>query len=76
MDDSHIISLAHIVHKQVYYQVNTIDTIIYRYIAICIWGRSMQLISELGVKNDTKTDISDEWMIATPFPWPTSFRSK
>ena len=68
MDDSHIISLAHIVHKQVYYHVNTIDTIIYRYIEICIWGRSIQLISEIDLKNDTKTEISDEWMIATSFP--------
>ena len=59
MDDSHIISLAHVVQKQVYHQVSTIDTIIYRYIAICTWAASIQHMSELGRKIDTKTDISD-----------------
>ena len=76
MDDSHIISLAHIVHKQVYYQVDTIDTIMYRCISICTWAASIQHMSELGAKNDTKTDTSDQWMINTSFLWPTMFTSK
>ena len=76
MDDSHIISLANIVQKQVYYHVNTIDTILYRYIEICMWARSIQHISDFDLKIDPKTDISDEWVIATLFSWPTSFTSK
>ena len=63
MGDSQIISFDLIVHKQVYHQVNTIDTIVYRYIAICKWAPSIQHMSEFDIRIDTKTDIFDEWVI-------------